>query len=101
MEWNSFFAAAGGAMLGGIFFGGLWLTVMLRLEARAPWLWFLASMLLRTSVMIAGFVLIAGSSPARLLWCAGGFTATRMLIVRIARIHGYAAAANVKEEACT
>jgi len=50
-----------GVLLGAIFFGGLWWTVQRGLSARQPALWFGASMLLRTAVVLAG----------RLLFCCG------------------------------
>ena len=85
MGWIDLPAIAGGGLLGLIFFGGLWLTVRRSLTAKHPGLWFLSSLALRTSVTMAGFVMIAGGSPAGLLCCTAGFVAAKMLMVVLAR----------------
>ena len=74
-------AVAGGFFLGVLFFGGLWLTVVKSLVSKRPWVWFLISMVLRTSITLAGFYLLAGTSLKRLLLCSGGFIAARILVV--------------------
>jgi F1F0 ATPase subunit 2 len=38
-------------------------------------------MLLRTSITLAGFYVIAGTSLKRLLFCSGGFIAARILVI--------------------
>ena len=52
-------ATAGGFFLGVLFFGGLWLTVVKSLVSKRPWVWFLTSMVLRTSIALSGFYLLA------------------------------------------
>jgi len=47
---------AGGA-LGAIFFGGLWWTVRKGVSSPQPALWFFGSLLLRMSIVLAGFTL--------------------------------------------
>ena len=47
------------ALLGAIFFGGLWWTVRKGVASRRPALWFLGSLLLRTSIALAGFYVVA------------------------------------------
>ncbi|MEI7747992.1 MAG: ATP synthase subunit I [Chlorobiaceae bacterium] len=74
-------AIAGGFFLGILFFGGLWLTVVKSLISKRPWVWFLTSMVLRTSITLSGFYLLAGTSLKRLLLCSGGFIAARILVV--------------------
>ncbi len=74
-------AIAGGFFLGLFFFGGLWFTVVKSLVSKKPWIWFLISMLLRTSITLAGFYVIAGTSLKRLLFCSGGFIAARILVI--------------------
>ncbi len=54
-------ALVAGLLLGAMFFGGLWWTVQRGLAARQPALWFGASMLLRSAIVLAGFYLL----PAR------------------------------------
>ena len=78
-------AAAGGFLLGMLFFGGLWLTVRKSLDAKRPWLWFLASMVSRTGVTVAGFAWISGGSALRLLCCAAGFALAKLAALRLAR----------------
>ncbi len=74
-------AIAGGFFLGVLFFGGLWLTVVKCLVSKSPWVWFLISMVSRTSITLSGFYVLAGSSLKRLLLCSGGFIAARFLVV--------------------
>ena len=51
-----------GGVLGAIFFGGLWWTVRKGVSSQQPALWFLGSLLLRTSVALAGFYFVARRS---------------------------------------
>ncbi len=46
---------AAGILLGAIFFAGLWWTIRHGLSSRRPELWFIGSMLLRTSLTVMGF----------------------------------------------
>ena len=48
-----------GAILGAFFFGGLWWTIRKGLSSKHPALWFFISMLVRTSVVLAGFLVLA------------------------------------------
>jgi F1F0 ATPase subunit 2 len=48
-----------GLLLGAIFFGGLWWTVRRGFSSKQPALWFFGSLLLRTSIALAGFYFIA------------------------------------------
>jgi len=72
-----------GVLLGAIFFGGLWWTVQRGLSARQPALWFGASMLLRTAVVLAGFYFVAGPDWKRLLVCMVGFIIARFVVIRL------------------
>jgi len=72
-----------GVLLGAIFFGGLWWTVQRGLSARQPALWFGASMLLRTAVVLAGFYFFAGPDWKRLLVCMVGFIIARFVVIRL------------------
>jgi len=78
-------AALAGLLLGALFFGGLWLTVRKSLFSKRPGLWFLVSMLVRTSVTVAGFVLVSRGSAVRLLCCAAGFAAAKLAVLRLTR----------------
>ena len=78
-------AFATGVLLGAIFFGGLWWTVRKGLSSTQPALWFLGSLLLRTSIALAGFYLIARGHWERLLVCLVGFMIARLIVTRFTR----------------
>jgi len=78
-------ALATGALLGTIFFGGLWLTVQKGLSSKRPALWFFGSLLLRTSIALVGFYFIARGHWERLLVCLLGFVMARLIVMRITR----------------
>ena len=89
-------AIVAGLLLGVLFFGGLWLTVVKSLDSKRPWVWFLTSMVLRTSITLAGFYQLAGTSMKRLLLCCGGFIAARILVVMFTKERP-----EQEEESCT
>jgi F1F0 ATPase subunit 2 len=72
-----------GIPLGVLFYGGLWLTVSRATQFRRPALWFLASMLLRTGVTLAGMYLLADGQWQRLLACLLGIAAGRLAVTRL------------------
>lgn len=74
-----------GVLLGAIFFGGLWWTVRKGLSSKSPALWFLGSQLLRTSVTLIGFYLVAGGHWERLLACLVGFICARAIVALLTR----------------
>jgi F1F0 ATPase subunit 2 len=76
-------AAIAGLLLGGIFFGGLWWTVRKGLTAKQPALWFLGSLVLRTSIVLLGFYFVGGGQWQRLLACLLGFMLARVLVIRL------------------
>jgi F1F0 ATPase subunit 2 len=78
---------AGGG-LGAIFFGGLWWTVRRGSSSPRPQLWFLGSMLLRTSIVLAGFYFVGRGHWQRLLLCLAGFVIGRLVIMKQTRISG-------------
>ena len=67
-----------GMLLGAIFFGGLWWTVRKGVSSPRPALWFLGSLLLRTSIALAGFYFVSGGHWERLLACLLGFVIARL-----------------------
>ena len=71
---------AGGALLGFIFFGGLYLTVQNSLSARNPGAWFLLSMVVRTAIVVGGFYLLGQGEVARFVACLLGFVLVRVLL---------------------
>ena len=71
-----------GALLGAFFFGGLWWTVQKGVTSEAPALWFLGSLLLRTSLILAGFYVAAQGHWSRLVACLLGFLVARIVVVK-------------------
>jgi len=62
-----------GALMGAIFFGGLWQTVRRAVSSTQPALWFLGSIVLRTCVTLAGFYFVSRAHWERLPACLLGF----------------------------
>ncbi|MBZ0091353.1 MAG: ATPase F0F1 [Sulfuricellaceae bacterium] len=79
-------ALLAGALLGAIFFGGLWWTVRRGLTSEQPALWFLGSMLLRTCMVVLGFYFILGDDWQRLLAGLLGFVIARLIATRLSRV---------------
>ena len=75
---------AGGA-LGTVFFGGLWWTVQRGAASSTPIRWFVASFVLRTATVLAGFYAVGAGQPARLLVCMLGFLLARAIVLRLTR----------------
>ena len=78
-------ALVAGLVLGAIFFGGLWWTVRKGISSRSPALWFLGSMLLRMSIVLAGFYFIGRRDWERLVVCLFGFIIARIIVMRLTR----------------
>ena len=74
-----------GVLLGAVFFGGLWWTVRKGISSGHPALLFLGSLLLRTSVALAGFYFIGREHWERLFICLFGFVIARFIVMRITR----------------
>ncbi len=76
-------ALALGTIVGGVFFGGLWWTVTRSTGSRNVALWFLLSLLLRTSAATLGFYLVGRGSWERLAACLAGFVLARLIVTRL------------------
>jgi F1F0 ATPase subunit 2 len=74
-----------GFLLGVGFFAGLWWTVQKGLTAKNPALWFFGSTLLRVSLVLGGFYLIARDDWRALLVGLLGFVIARMAVTRFTR----------------
>ena len=74
-----------GFLLGVFFFGGLWWTVKRAIPSQRPGLWFSASLLVRTSIAMAGFYLVGGNAWARWLLCLLGFILARFFVNSLTR----------------
>ncbi|WP_455204050.1 N-ATPase subunit AtpR [Kaarinaea lacus] len=66
-----------GALLGLVFFGGLWLTVRRLEQLRQPALWVSLSLLLRMAVTVFGFYWIFSGELTRLAFAMVGFLLSR------------------------
>jgi len=84
---------AAGFVLGVLFFGGLWWTTRKGVVAVNPAPWFLGSLIIRTSVVVAGFYFATGGEWHRTLACLFGFTIARLIVLRFSDIslHRYLA----------
>ncbi len=78
-------ALVAGVLLGAMFFGGLWWTIRKGMASTQPALWFFGSLLLRTSITLAGFYVISNSHWEKLLVCLLGFTIARLIVTRLTR----------------
>jgi len=78
-------ALIAGMLLGAMFFGGLWWTIQKGVSSARPALWFFGSLLLRTSLTLAGFYMISDGHWERLLLCLVGFTMARPIVTRLTR----------------
>ena len=78
-------AGVAGVFYGVLFFGGLWWTVQKGNTSKWPASWFFGSLLLRASVVLAGFYLIGRGHWERLLLCLLGFFIARLIVTRVTR----------------
>lgn len=75
-------ALLAGALLGVFFFAGLWWTVRQLKSTQHVALLFIASLLFRSAIVIAGFYFIAGENWHRLLAGLLGFMLVRLIATR-------------------
>jgi F1F0 ATPase subunit 2 len=75
-------AFALGVILGILFFGGLWWTVACGISSRYAALWFLFSLLVRSSAAMLGFYLVGRGSWEKLAACLAGFVLARLMMTR-------------------
>ena len=74
-------AFGAGAILGAIFFGGLWLTTKKLTSSHQPLLLCFSSFLIRTGIVLSGFYLVADGHWERLVASSSGFLIARLLLV--------------------
>ena len=74
-----------GILLGTFFFGGLLWTVRKGVSSNQPALWFLGSMLVRTSIALTGFYVVSAGRWERLVTCLLGFVAARVAVTWLTR----------------
>ena len=80
--WGLAAALMAGIVLGAFFVGGLWWTGRKGVASDRAALWFLGSMLLRTSVVVLGFYFILGDNWQRLVAGLLGFVIARIVATR-------------------
>src|SRR5664279_5528739 len=81
-------ALVAGALLGAMFYGGLWWTVRRGVSSKRVALWFLGSLLLRMGLALAGLYFVAGGHWQRLLMCLLGFVLARLAVMWLTRAPG-------------
>ncbi|MCF8706914.1 ATP synthase subunit I [Rhizorhapis sp. SPR117] len=86
-----------GLLLGTLFFGGLWWTVNRAILSQHPGLWFSGSMLLRTSITMAGFYFVGREDWARWLLCLLGFVLARLVVKALSGLSRRAPTGSVAE----
>ena len=79
---QSLLAVMVGVGLGGMYFGGLWLTVRRLPHTHWPVPLLLGSMVGRIALTLVGFYLVMGGRWERLLACLAGFILARVVLVR-------------------
>ena len=77
------YALVVGILLGTIFFGGLWWTVRRGVSSKRVALWFIGSLLLRTSIVLLGFYFVSGGNWQRVLVALLGFVLARLIVTRL------------------
>ncbi len=90
-------AGGAGAALGAFFFGGLWWTVRKGVSSPRLALWFFVSLLLRMSVVLAGFYFIGRGSWQRLVAGLFGFIIARFIVLRLTRTSDEHQSSQLKE----
>ena len=69
-----------GLGIGSLFIFALWFSVQRGLVSKHPARWFLGGLLLRMSITLSGFYLVANGDWRRLLVCLLGFILARQLL---------------------
>jgi F1F0 ATPase subunit 2 len=77
-----------GALLGILYFGGLWYTVRQMHQVERPVLLFTGSFLVRSVLTLAGFFLVSDGRIERLAACLISFFVTRQILFRLVRTEG-------------
>lgn len=75
-------AAGVGFILGGLYFGGLWLTIRRLPDSRHPALLMLGSFMLRSVFVLAGFYPMIRQGWHNALFMLVGFILARLLLTR-------------------
>ena len=76
-----------GVLLGLFFFGGLWWTVQKGIASNWAALWFIGSLLLRTTTIIVAFYFVSQHHWPRFAACMVGFLLARFVTVKWLGLH--------------
>ena len=76
-------SCAAGLLLGTVFFGGLYWTVLKGVNAAMPALWFSVSLLLRLGITLIGFYFASDGDWRRLSAALAGFIIARLISTRL------------------
>ena len=79
-------ALGAGALLGSVYFGGLWWTVRQGLTAENPALWFGVSALTRMTALLAGLYYFIRGGWGSVFACLIGVIIARVAIMRFVRL---------------
>ena len=71
-----------GFLLGGIYFGGLWITIKRLTLVKNQAVWMLASLVIRNLLVAVGFYPIVVQGWQETLFCLVGFIIIRMALTR-------------------
>ncbi len=74
-----------GGILGAVFFGGLWWTIRKGVASAQPAFWFLGSLLVRMSIVLAGFYVVGHEHWERLVACLLGLLMARFVVTHLTR----------------
>ena len=74
-----------GMLLGALFFGGLFLTVIKGTQAKRPALWFILSFIIRIGVVVVGIYAVSSQEWQRIVACLVGFILVRCICTSIAK----------------
>jgi len=69
-----------GALLGCLYLGGLWLTVMWLKHVERPFSLLAVSTSVRVLLLLTAFALVSGLEWKRLIACTAGFVAARLIV---------------------
>ncbi len=72
-----FLSFLAGGLLGGLYFGGLWWTVQRLMDSNRPYLFIIASFVVRTAAVVVGFYLLLAAGWPQMLAALAGFLTSR------------------------
>ena len=90
-------ALVAGLVLGTVFFGGLWWTVLKGVSSRWSAFWFFGSMFLRMGMVLTGFYFVGSGDWKRLVACLLGFVLARFIVTRLTSVRIETPASIAKE----